>query len=107
MAFTVTETKLILPPAGTAGMAILYGTYTNTGGSTGGDIKPGNDTTNVSGSAGLRKIFFVDITSSSATPSEPRIVTSFNSTQGGDIVTITTAADQTGGFRIEGEYVGQ
>ena len=106
MAFVVIETKLELNPAGTAGKAILFGTFVSNGGSTGGQIKPGANTTNVAGSAGLKKIYFPDIVSSSATPSEPQVAVSFNSTQGGDIVTITTAANQTGFFRLEGEYTG-
>jgi len=106
MAFTTTETRLDLVAGGTSGKCYLFGTYTNTGGSTGGEIKPGNNTTNVSGSAGLKKIIAEWYSSSSATPSEVRSVKAFDATQGGDKLTITTAADQTGEFIIYGEYAG-
>ncbi len=55
MAFTVTETRLV-KVVGEQGLALLIGTFANTAGSTGGEIKPGDNTTNISGSSGCKKI---------------------------------------------------
>lgn len=103
MAFSVTETGFYNLSVGNSGLCILTGTYTNTAASTGGQIKPGANATNVSGSAGIRKIISVSYTSTSATPSEVQSVKTFDTTQSGEILTITTAANQTGEFTIIGQ----
>ncbi len=107
MAFTVVETRLV-KNVGEEGLAYLIGSYTNTAGSTGGEILPGNNgaNNNVAGSAGCKKILFVDVNSDSAAPSEPRALVAFESTIGGDKVTLTTGANQTGHFKLLCEYAG-
>jgi len=105
MAFTVVEEKLI-KHVGEEGLAILVGTATSDGGSTGGAIKPGANSTNVSGSAGCKRIIGVGKFTPESTSSSVKSVKSFDATQGGDILTITTAANEVVGFEILCEYAG-
>lgn len=97
MAFNVTETKLTK----VNGLLILTGTAVNTGGSTGGAIAPGANGTNVTGSSGLKNILFANFTNQTAQKA-PQVVKSYDATQDGHIVTITTAADDNYDFEIIG-----
>lgn len=109
MAFTVTELFFNDLAAGTGGVCVLSGKYVNTAGSTGGTILPGNEAgagISITPARGLRVIHNVQITPSTSTATVPYAAISFNGTQQGDIVTLTTGANDSGTFRIEGENNG-
>lgn len=103
MAFTVTETKLVLLAGG---VAKLYGTYLSDSGSTGGVISPGNSATTVSGSSGIRFMDEVKLMPSTSSPAATRYAIAYNATTDTTECTVTTAANEGGRFVVEGSYVG-
>ena len=105
MAFIVTETKLTDLKNG---QVRLTGTAVNTGGSTGGAITPGTSVGGgalVPGSAGFKKFEAWGFSNQSAVRSY-QAVKSYDATQDGDILTLTTTADDDFDFWIEGPYNG-
>lgn len=105
--FLANEKQFYTQAQGTGGACALVVNYTNGVADTGGVIKPGANAINVAGSRGLRKIYYAIPATSTAAGSEPQVVVSFDSVHGGDVVTITTAADQDGTVFIFGECNGQ
>lgn len=104
MAFQVNETKLT--PIN--GLVLLTGTLVNTGGSTGGAITPGTSVgsgTLVTGSAGLKKFLAWGFSNQTAVRAA-QAVKSYDATQDGEILTVTTTADDDFDFWILGEYNG-
>lgn len=110
MAFATTESFCFDISAGPSSLKLLIGNYTNTGGSTGGTIIPGTPSSGsaASGSTGIRKMVGSGwFTSTSTSPSDVKSVKSYDSaTYDRDILTITTAADQTGEYFILGQDAG-
>ena len=108
MAFATTELESFVETSGATAKRILIGTYASSGGSTGGVISPGTPSSGsaASGSTNIRKISFVTYTNTSATPSAIQSVVAYSATTDRDEVTITTAANQTGKYRIEGDDMG-
>lgn len=86
------------------GQVRLSGTIVNTAGSTGGAITPGTSVgsgTLVTGSAGFKKFTAWGFSNQSAQRA-PQVVKSYDTTQDGDILTVTTNADDDYDFWIEG-----
>lgn len=107
MAFVTTETEVVKTAGYNGALTLIKGTFTNTGGSTGGVISPGYTNNNgvftasTLDSAGCRKIFFGPIlVSSSAAPGEPQVVIAYDATRDRFEATVTTAADQSGTYLI-------
>lgn len=108
MAFSTTETAVIRESGYQPAKTIIYGTYTSSGGGTGGVIAPGY--TNVdgtftastlSGSAGCRFIVFPTLTTGTADAVTPISAVSYNTTLDRQVVTITTSANGTGFYMLE------
>ncbi len=97
----VTETRLVRLGGNTPGMMKLYGTVANTDQTT-IYLKPGNHDTNVTGSAGLRKIYSCSLRNLSAEKA-PIATIAYDATQDGDMVTITCASGDDYAFVLEGE----
>ena len=90
------------------GQVRLSGTIQNTGGSTGGAITVGTSVgggTVVTGSAGLKKFTAWNFSNQTAVRAY-QAVKSYDATQDGDILTLTTTADDDFDFWIEGPYNG-
>lgn len=104
MAFVTNETNVVKMAGYTPALVLVTGTYTNSGGGTGGVVSPGY--TNSSGtltaitnaaSAGCRTMvgspWFQPGTEDATTP---KSVVAYNTTRDRDECTLTTAADSTG-----------
>lgn len=99
MAPVITESTLIKVGGHLPGMIKLYGSVAND--TTSFVVKPGNNDVNIDGSLGLRKILaygFNNITAEKA----PIVVKSFDTSQNGDILTVTCANSDDYTFWIEG-----
>lgn len=101
MAASTTETIFIRNGGNTPGLCKLYGTV-NAASVTTATIKPGNNDTNVSGSASLRKIYAYGLTNT-ANANAFKVVKSYSSTTDSDILTITCTSSDTFDFWVEGE----
>lgn len=108
MPFVTVETDVIKTAGYQPALTIIKGTFTSSGGSTGGVISPGYNNNNGTftastlGSIGCRNIFFgPEVASSSASPSETQSVIAYDTTRDRFEITFTTGANQTGTYKIE------
>ncbi len=101
MSATITET-LYVPSGGSLQLVSkLYGTIGGSG-STSIVIAPGANTTNVTGSLGMKKILNTYLTKTNSTATTFIAVKTYDNTQDGDIVTITCTSGDTFDFCVEG-----
>lgn len=109
MAFIVNE-QYIQQFGGNKGLSILFATYTNTAGSTGGTISPGYSTGSgavLADSLQIRRIHAVIATPFNTPGNAPQAAAPvFDATKQADQVVFTTVADQDGQLLIIGESWG-
>ena len=107
MAFVTAETQVIKTAGYQPAMTIVFGTYTNSAGGTGGIISPGY--TNSSGtltaitnaeSVGCRKIIDIHFRPTTNDATAPGAAVAYNTTRDRDEATIVTTADSTGTYVI-------
>lgn len=114
MAFNTTESVIFEVTAGAESLLLLVGTYVNTGGSVGGVIEPGFPTVGPAAnnlsvqSSYMREIVGNGWFTSFDTPgaSELNSLKSFNNTNQGDQLTITSGANESGFYYILGKNAG-
>jgi hypothetical protein len=108
MAFVTTETAAVSGGGSFPALVEITGTYTSSGGGTGGVIAPGY--TNSSGSftavtaglsTGCLKIFYVTLTPTTEDATTPKAIVSYDSTLDRDIVTVTSVANATGTYLLK------
>lgn len=108
MAFVTAQTAVVATAGYTPAMVKIYGTYTNSGGGTGGTITPGYTNssatlTAVSGDAsvGARKVLGCTIIPGTEDATTPKIATAYDATVDRDQVTLTTVSNGTGFYILD------
>lgn len=113
MPFSTSETSVIQIAGGPQGLILVDGTYTNSGGSTGGVIAAGYTNTagvlaaNGNSSIGGRKIISATYTPDASDATAPGSVKSYNTTIDADVETLVTTANSTGRYSLLCENVGR
>lgn len=106
MAFNTRELTFVDLSGFTPNLSLLIGRYTNTGGSTGGDIIPGNPSTGdaAGNSVGMRTIVGNGWYTSEALPTTSSFgaITNYDTSFDRNVVTLTTTADDVGIYYVLG-----
>lgn len=109
MAFIVNETE-IQQLGGNKGLSILFCTYTNTAGSTGGTLTPGYSVGGGSALADAKQIrrikAVIPVAGNTAGNAPIAATPTWDATNQADTVALTTVADQDGQLLIIGESWG-